>query len=164
METQALSMFEQTIKYHGNDIWIKPFCDFFGISYKWQVEVLKKDHILSSMVRKNWNEILFGDKRERILLPKKGFIRWIQLINPKIVKEELRRKFKQFQELIFDYLYGSVEDEQQIRFHYNRLHKLERLYGIIGNEIKHTKKILAQYLNSRYTQMSINFIEQKRLS
>ncbi|HNX87735.1 MAG TPA: phage antirepressor N-terminal domain-containing protein [Paludibacteraceae bacterium] len=164
METTALVMFSQTVKYQGNDIWIKPFCDFFGISYKWQVEVLKKDHILASMVRKNCNETLFGDKRERVLLPKKGFVRWIQLINPKTVREELQEKFKQFQELVFDYLYGSAEDEEQIKVHYNRMQKLERLYSKIGTEIKREKAIVATLLNGRYTQLSLNFNTEHQLT
>ena len=157
MEVVELSMFSQTIKYQGNDIWIKPLCDFFGINYKWQVGVLRKDHILASMVRKNKNKTLFGDNRERVLLPKKGFIRWIQIINPKTVRQELRDKFKQFQELVFDFLYGSAEEEEETKYHYIRLQKLERLYGTIGSEIKREKKMLAQYLNRRYVQLSLNF-------
>lgn len=163
METTELTMFNETVKYQGDDIWIKPFCDFFGISYKWQVEVLRKDHILSSMVRKNSNETLFGDKRDRVLLPKKGFVRWIQLINPKTVNEDLRDKFKKFQEFIFDFLYGSIQEERDIKFHYSRLNKLEKLYSKIGTEIKREKKFLADQLNKRFLQLSIPFSNKNQI-
>ncbi len=47
-----------------------PVCDFFEVDFKYQVEVVRRDAILSSMVEKNSNEKAFGDKRDRILLPK----------------------------------------------------------------------------------------------
>ena len=164
MKNNEVTLFSQLVKYEGEDVWIKPFCDFFGISYKWQVEVLKKDYILASMVRKNSSELLFGDKRERVLLPKKGFVRWIQIINPSTVDPELRPNFQFFQETVLDYLYGSSEEHDQAKINYNRLHKLERLYSKIGQEIKRVKSALQEHWNSRYLQTSMDFNDKKQLN
>lgn len=164
MQTTELVMFQKTIKYNRDNIWLKPLCDFFDISYKWQVEVVKKDHILTTMVRKNSSETTFGDKRGRILLPKKGFIRWIQLINPAIIREDLQDSFKNFQTLVFDYLYGSAEEKELIRHEYNRLHKLKKLYSKLGNEIKQSEKSLNFMLNNHYNQLRLPYESQEEIA
>ena len=156
MKTTALQMFNQTIQYQGNDIWIKPVCDFFEINYENQTRKVKKDNILSKQSTKKSSSLMFSDNYPRILLTKKGFVRWIQLINPQTIKETLREKFSQFQDLVFDFLYGSVEDEAQTSFHYTRLRKLEKLYSKIGTEIKREKKALTKCLNGKYLQLSLN--------
>lgn len=107
---------------------------------------------------------MFGDKYPRILLTKKGFIRWIQLVNANTIAENLREKFVKFQEMIFDYLYGSADENKKAKLNYARLHKLERLYGIIGSEIKRVKKELHQHWNSKYLQTSLEFPEQHQLT
>lgn len=53
MNKQAITMFQNTIKTKDERIWIKPVCEFFNIDYKWQVEVVRNDHILASVVEKN---------------------------------------------------------------------------------------------------------------
>ena len=95
---------------------------------------------------------------------KKGFVRWIQIINANTVTEHLREKFSIFQELIFDYLYGSIEEEEQTKLHYNRLRKLVRLYGKIGSEIKKEKTIVSHFLNVKYNQLTLNFDSQHQLT
>jgi len=163
METTALDIFKETVKYDHDKIWLKPVCDFFNIDYKYQVDVVRKDAILSSMVEKNSNEIMFGDKRERILLPKKGFVRWIQILNPNIVDADLRTKLIQYQTFIFDFIYGNFEREEQMRIEYARLKKLRALYGKIGREIQRVESNVKLYLDSKFTQLSIDFNEPKKL-
>lgn len=178
METTALAMFRQTVQYSGQNIWVKPVCEFFELDVRNQHRKIKNDPILGKLVGKNTpdldeNEKLVGknhtdlgeiDSNGRILLSKKGFVRWIQIINSNTIVEHLREKFNLFQEFVFDYLYGSVEDEEQIKLHYTRLQKLERLYSKIGTEIKREKAIVATFLNGRYTQLSLNFNSEHQLT
>lgn len=178
METTALTMFRQTVQYNGQNIWVKPVCEFFNLDVRNQHKKIKNDSILAKLVGKNTPDLEEnrksvpkqpGDLGEidfngRILLSKRGFIRWIQIINANTVTENLREKFSIFQELIFDYLYGSIEDEEQTKLHYNRLRKLERLYGKIGSEIKKEKTIVSHFLNVKYNQLTLNFDSQHQLT
>lgn len=172
MDKQAVEMFEKTVMYQDNLIWVKPVCDFFNLHDKNQYRKIKNDPILGKMVGKNRPDFdkkknLVGflstdlgaiDANGRILLTKKGFIRWIQIININTIEERLRPKFVQYQTLVFDYLYGSYQEEQDTRHHYTRLRKLERLYGKIGSEIKREKLKLGAMLDRRYVdQYQLNF-------
>lgn len=163
MENSAVEMFKSTVQYEDEYIWLKPVCDFFKINYENQTRKIKSDRILANHSTKKSNSLMFGDNYPRILVDKIGFIRWIQLINVKTIDENLQEKFGKYQEKVFDYLYGSLQEEKETRTHYLRLRKLERLYGRIGAEIKREKKLLAGYLNNKY-QMKINFSEQRSLN
>jgi hypothetical protein len=160
MDNQALAMFQQTVKQKDEYIWIKPICDFFNIDYKWQVDVIRNDHILASMVEKNSNYSLFGDNRNRVLLPEVGFIRWVQILNPKIVREDLQEKFKQYQKLIFDFLYGSVEQSRHFKAVYRRRKKMRRVYNRMGNELQALSKEIEGQLDNRCLQKRMHFIEE----
>jgi hypothetical protein len=177
METSAIEMFKSTVQYQNELIWVKPVCDFFNLHDKNQYQKIKKDPILgklwtdsSTELSENGNQYRLlstdlgaVDTNGRILLSRKGFIRWVQIMNAKSVDENLRDRFVSYQELVFDYLYGSLQEEQETALHYQRLRKLERLYGKIGAEIKREKQVLAGYLDNRY-QMKLNFNGQQALS
>lgn len=157
MNKQTITMFQKTVKFEQDSIWIKPICDFFDIGYKYHLKMIRNDHILASMAGKKANESLFGDKYERVLLPKIGFLRWIQLINPKTVREDLQDKFKKYQTLVVEYLFGSVKKIRQASVHYKRLKKLERLKRKINSEIKSEKRHLEHHWDRRYLQGEFAF-------
>lgn len=101
---------KQTVLLSENEyIFISPVCDFFGLSTKNQIEQLKKDPICQSDIRKISSESVFGDKRKRLVLSRRGFIRWIQLISAALVSSNLRDLFQQYQVAVFDYLYHGNE-------------------------------------------------------
>jgi hypothetical protein len=162
MENSAIEMFKRTVQFENSFIWVQPVCDFFKINYRNQTRKIQNDRILANHCTKMSSSLMFGDNYPRFLVDKIGFIRWIQLINPKTVDESLRDKFQNYQELVFAYLYGSLEEEQQTKVSYHRLRKLEHLYGKIGAEIKREKKRLSLLLDNRY-QMEISFSDQKKL-
>lgn len=163
MDTTAMTMFDSTIKYSGNDIFIQPFCDFFGIQYKNQLKFINRNELLKKSVSKKRSIMLFGDNFERITLTKKGFITWILQLNPQIVHVNLRDKLLQYQELIFDFLFGSIEKEEKVRIDYARLNKLKRLKRLISLEISNCEKGINNYLNGRFVQTQISFDQQKQL-
>ena len=82
MENNNLKLFESTVVKKEDYIFIKPLCDFFGIDYDNQVKKINKDQILKNETSKKTCENLFGDKRPRLSVSNRGFIRWIQLIPP----------------------------------------------------------------------------------
>ena len=88
-------------------IFVEPVCKFFGINFKNQRERILEDPILQSESGKKHHESTFSDKRLRLCLGKRGFIRWIQIINPVIVRPELQKLFIKYQVAIFDSLYNG---------------------------------------------------------
>lgn len=160
MENQELQLFKDTVKYGGEDIFIQPFCDAFGISYRNQCRVITKDKILQTSSTKKSAKLIFGDERRRVCLTPKGFIRWIQLINVQIVHPTLREKLEFYQNYIFDFLYGNWEERKDMSIKNARLVKLQKLYGRIGNEIQIIQKELKNYVQG---QLSLDHYTPKKL-
>ena len=116
MEKTSLIMFGKTVTYHHENIWVKPVCDFFNLDVQNQYTKIKNDPVLGKLYGKNNTESaktekLYGkssndlgeiDNNGRILLSKKGFLRWIQIINPNTIDKTLRNSFILYQELIAD--------------------------------------------------------------
>lgn len=94
-------------------IWITPVIEFFDLSYDFHRKLVKKDLILSSNRTLKSDYLMYGDNRKRVLLTKKGFLRWIQLITVKSIRPELRTQFAQFQEMVVDYLYATADRYNQ---------------------------------------------------
>ena len=169
MESTELTMFTETIRFQNSNIWIKPVCDFFKLDVQNQYTKIKNDPILGKLYGKNstvlsQNNKLVGkntpdlgeiDKNGRVLLSKKGFVRWIQIINANTIVDHLREKFILYQSLVFDFIYGSFEQEQQIKVDYQRLKKLKHLYSTIGREIQRVETNVKRYMDSRFCQLSL---------
>jgi hypothetical protein len=150
MKTAISQIFEKTIQTDGEYIFIKPLCDFFKIDTENQVLKIKNDPILANCYAKNSNKILFKDNYPRFCLDKKGFVRWIQIINPTIIDQNLRASFLIYQELILDYLYGAAEEQQRIARLNLQLQELKSEYSLLGSEIRITQRNLFDALNRRY--------------
>lgn len=150
-------MFHNTVHFESDYIWLKPVCDFFKINYENQTRKIKTDRILANHSTKKSSSLLFGDNYQRVLVDKIGFIRWIQLISVTTIDKDLQEQFSIYQELVFEYLYGSLQEEQETKMYYQRLRKLERLYGKVGAEIKRVKQLLAGHLDNKYqTRLEFN--------
>lgn len=176
METTTLKMFTETVHEENNLIWIKPLCDFFNISLQNQQRKLKNDPIFSKLWIKKSTDLEetanlngkkstdFGeiDLNGRILLTKKGFIRWIQTLNPNIIDLNLQQQFIQYQEKVSDYLFGTMEEHEAISATMKKLNDLKKLYSEVGNDIRTTQKELQELLNQRY-QYRLPFKEARQL-
>jgi len=101
------------LKSKDDGIFIEPVCDFFGISFRNQQRAISKDIICQSDSTKKYDELLFGDKRLRLCVGKKAFLRWIQMVNVQIVRIELQELFMQYQVAVFDYLFNGSEARNQ---------------------------------------------------
>jgi hypothetical protein len=176
METSSLNMFRKTVSYEYDYIWVKPVCDFFNLDVQNQYTKIKNDPILGKLYGKNSTdsaktEKLYGknstdlgeiDTNGRILLSKKGFLRWIQIINPNTIDKNLRDSFITYQELISDYLFGAAEEQMMIGNLNAKLQGLKLDYSSIGHEIRITQQQLFAALNKRY-QYSLPFSHHKQL-
>lgn len=163
MDNQQLQLFNDAVKLFGDDVFVKPLCDFFQIDYDNQMKRINSDEILKLSTGKNTDKLLFGDERERVTLTKSGFVRWIQLINPQIVQVSLREKLKLFQQFIFQYFWGNVEKERRIAVTYQRRDKLKKIKAKIITEINNCDKEIDQYLADKSTQLSLSFSNNKRI-
>ena len=159
----AAGLLRQTVKYEHEHVWIKPVCDFFEIDYVHQRRFIKNDPVLANQVCKKTSSLAFGDNYQRILLTKKGFVRWVQLLKPNTVKEDLRPLLVQYQTAVFDYLYGSMEEKERTATVYKRLHKLRRLKGKIDAEIRACTGQVNTYLHSHLQgQLTIAGTEKRQ--
>jgi hypothetical protein len=155
--------FSTAVVYNGENIWVKPLCDFFEINVQNQYRKIKKDKILSKLRIKMSEDFGEIDKNGRILLNKKGFLRWVQIINPNTVKPEAREQFILFQELVFDYLYGNANAEAQAKIDYERIKRYRKLYGKIGRELQRLERSFGNYIEGKFNQLSINFDNDKEV-
>ena len=124
------------------DIFIDPVCNFFGIQTRNQIDRLKIDKICQSDMRKNSSQAEFGDTKKRVCVGKRGFLRWIQIINAAIVRSDLRDLFEEYQAAVFDYLYTGNEI---------RTAQLEdiRQYTININHALRTKQQINEYVTEQ---------------
>jgi hypothetical protein len=148
----ALMMFDSTVKYSGDVIFIQPFCDFFQIDYLNQKKSINNNSLIKRYVSKKTSMLLFGDERERIALTKQGFITWILQLRCQLVHPSLQEKLLQYQTLIFDFMFGNIKNEENTKLIYARLKKLKRLKSKIGLEIKRCEDEVQGYLNSKFVQ------------
>lgn len=163
MNTTAITMFTSTVKYSGDDIFIQPFCDFFQIDYLNQKKAINNNPLLKKAVSKKTHQLIFGDNQARICLTKQGFITWILQLNPSIVQVSLREKLIQYQSLIFDFMFGSLEREARVKTTYARLNKLKRLKTKIVAEIANCESEIHNYLEGKFIQTQLQLNEPDKL-
>jgi hypothetical protein len=125
---------------------------------------IKNDPILGDLYGKNSTDLGKIDTNGRIFLSKKGFIRWIQTVNMNTVDESLRANFATFQNMIFDFLYGSSELHTAIKHLRNEVSNLKATYSEAGRQIQLKEKELKELLDNIY-QYRLPFTgDQKAIS
>lgn len=164
MEATTIKMYSDTIKYDDGDmIWVKPVCDLFNLHVQNQYIKIKNDPILGVLYGKNSTDLGKIDTTGRIFLSKKGFLRWIQIINANTIDENLRENFTMYQSQISDFLYGSAELHTAIRNTRAELEEWSAMYSTAGNMIQSKKKELEELLNNMF-QYRLPFNETKQLN
>lgn len=133
-----IQIFTETVRYDDEEqhVFIKPLCDFFGIDSDNQRNTVIRDAILQSQSITKADEFIFGDKRERIALTKPGFIRWVQLLNPELVRPELKDKLVHYQTKITEWIMGSVDEEFKLRKFYKRSNEIDGMIKALKAEKK----------------------------
>jgi len=75
--------------------------------------------------------MMFGDNYSHVCLDRKGFVSWIQLIDPNTIAEKLRESFIIYQEMVFDYLYVAAEENNLIGKLNKKLQEMKQDYSRI---------------------------------
>jgi len=151
----------------GN-IFIDPFCDFFGIQTRNQLDRIKKDPICQSDMQKISCQSMFGDNKLRYCIGKRGFIRWIQIINPAILRTEFQELFVQYQVAVFDYLYNGsearntqLEDLVNFTVNINRAIDLQRQLKSYMSEQNGFKNLCINSDSNEWAEIRLSLIEPK---
>jgi len=154
----------------NGDWFVKPVCDFFGLDYDNQVQNIKRDKICQTDTGKNRFESLFRDNKQRLTIQNRGFARWIQMINPSIVRGELREKFEIFQANIFDYLWhgneskiAQLEDIRRYVENINAAIRVNRQVMEYITEQKQHRDLCLASLPNEWTQIKPNLFQGKQL-
>ncbi len=161
-----IKLFTETVKTSENDvIFVQPICDLFEISLQNQQRIIQNDPVLSKDWTKKSSKMIFGNEHPRTALSRKGFIRWIQLINPNNVKEDLREKLTEYQTMIFDYLYGETLIPNVTREYELELLK-KNLNKEINNLMEQHKKAeleIKSLKKNNFAQLGFDFPKDKPL-
>ena len=154
---------ETTLNKENNQIPLKLVCEHMGIDYDYQAHEVIKNPILKKYVERVANEELYGDKRKRLSLSKKGFLLFILSLSIESVPDERREMFYMYQEFIFDYLFDDAMLRESLTKNKleltNELKKIEKeiqndekfkLYTELKDKIKQTDNEFKK-LNLRLT-------------
>jgi len=155
-------MFQETVKYSGDVIFVQPVCEYFGIEYNNQTRRINSSPLLKTCMGKNPSMLLFGDARERLTLSKQGFITWILQLNPSIVQVSLQEKLFEYQSRIFEFMFGSIQRDEETRIKYARLHELRQQKKNIIAEITTCENDIQDYLDTRFGQLRLDFSENPK--
>lgn len=154
----------------SGNIFIDPFCDFFGIQTRNQLDRLKQDPICQSDMQKISCQSIFGDKKLRYCIGKRGFIRWIQIINAAIVRTELQELFVKYQIAVFDYLYNGneqkitqLEDIRKYVENINTAIRVNRQVMEYITEQKQHRDLCMASLPNEWVQIKPNLFQVKQL-
>jgi hypothetical protein len=146
METANKEYLKAIVSSDRGYIWIKPFCEYFGINIRHQYRKIKSDFILKSILE----DCDFGiiDANGRILLSRKGFIRWINILNINCIDDSLHDDFLFVMNIPDLYVYNHIHINELFIDTFKKLQATKKNYSGNGNEIKRLEKLLSQQIDS----------------
>jgi hypothetical protein len=94
---------------------VKPICEALGVAYSSQLQKLKIDPILSSVVLLNNTTGADGKSYEMVTIPLKYVFGWLFRIDSRNVKEEVRENVLKYQtecyEVLYNRFFGSIKKQ-----------------------------------------------------
>jgi hypothetical protein len=163
---EDIQIFTETVRYDNDEqyIFVKPLCDFFDIEYENVKKTVQRDEVLQRTSVIKADEFIFGDKRERIALTKPGFIRWVQLLNPDLVRPDLKDKLIHYQTKVTEWIMGNIDEDMKLRKAYKRSNEIDGIIKALKAEKKACDSFVQNYLSGKaYFQMSLP-LDQKKLT
>lgn len=123
MDNSLLKLYESTVPDSNGMIPLSLICNVFQIDYDRQYRNIDNDISYKETFFKISNEDIFGDKRKRGHLSKKGFIMWIMQLSTSLIPEEMRTTFIEYKNNIIDYLYDNAIQQENVLKTINTLKK-----------------------------------------
>lgn len=138
---------------------VKPICEALGIAYQPQMQKLKEDEDLSSVVTLSMITGSDGKQYEMVCLPCEYIYGWLFTINPKNVKPEAKDSVRKYRMECYQALYKHFFERQKIRSEQDYMKKklLEEL-NEVGSQISDLKH------NYSSIKRKIERIREERLS
>lgn len=145
MTTQLITLYEKTIPSEDfNYIPLEFLCESFSLDYDRQYRNLDNDITYQGLILKISNETVFGDRRKRGHLTKKGFIRWVLQINPTYINDTMRDIFIEYQNNILDYLYDYAIQQESIL---KKAASLKNRKEVLYNRLYANNEDFVSYIN-----------------
>ncbi len=96
---------------------VKPICEALGIAHQSQIERLKSDPILSSVVTLSVTTGVDGKRYEMVTIPFKYVFGWLFRIDSRNVKDEAKEAVERYQLACYDALYQHfIELDEYLKF------------------------------------------------
>ncbi|MBK9391946.1 MAG: phage antirepressor N-terminal domain-containing protein [Bacteroidetes bacterium] len=113
-----------------NYIAIKPICEALGVAFQNQIDKIKDDEILSSVVMLSMTTGADGKSYKMSVIPYKYVFGWLFTINPNNVKEEAKEALIKYKRECYDALYDRFTSKpkkmyEKIQIEY-KLRQLEK--------------------------------------
>jgi hypothetical protein len=90
---------------------VKPICEALGVDYSTQLQKLKDDDFLSSVMGLSPTTGSDGKQYEMVCIPYKFVFGWLFTINPKNVKEESRESVAMYRAKCYDVLFNYFSEK-----------------------------------------------------
>jgi hypothetical protein len=131
MKEELIELYKKTIPTQNLELIPLEFlCEAFSLDYDYQYRILDNDNGYKGLFLKAINEELYGDKRKRGHLTKKGFTKWIFQLNPVYINDFLKETFIAYQNNLLDYLYeNAIQQETVLKSMDSLITKRRTLYN-----------------------------------
>jgi hypothetical protein len=119
---------------------IKPICDAFGIAHQRQIEKLKNDEILNSVITLRVTTGNDGKQYKMNCLPYMFVFGWLFTINPKNVKPEAQETVIKYRLECYKVLFKHFTDQSEF---------LEQKQVAISEHVDNVERIRADFKNTK---------------
>jgi hypothetical protein len=158
MKTE-IQVFEQTAQADGNGlIPVKPLCDFFGLDWRSQQRSINNNELLNSKIIKNEATGVDGKNYNMLCFDKRSFIIWVTSINSNSVNSNFKQIFLDYQNDIFDFIFGEYNRIEQMRIDYKRREELNQIILDAKKELNQIDSRTRRFIKDTYGQLSLNLI------
>jgi hypothetical protein len=122
---------------------VKPICEALGISHKPQIERLKEDPILSSVVTLSMTTGSDGKRYEMTCIPLRYVFGWIFRIDSRNVKEEAREVVERYQLECYNALYNYfTRHEEFLEYRQTLIDERLAAYDAARSDFRSAKEVV----------------------
>lgn len=135
----------QIIKNGEKRIAVKPICDALGVSHKSQIERLREDPILKSVVMLSMTTGSDGKQYEMLTIPLRYVFGWLFRIDSRNVKDEARENVERYQLECYDALFNHfTRHEEFLEFRDKAVEEKLAIYDAARADFRMAKERVAE--------------------